>query len=154
MQSLFTGTSPGPAAFPRAPRGPRSSSHVQHPASAPSLVDHCFRCSYLHLRGWRFLLCPHTGMSPGARLLPGTVSSRFSTCVGFVPFPSWPSNACMALQQEGMWWEQCLLFSRFPQKNTFSVMHGLQHQYVSHGTNCFTAVSQELGPRRVSISIS
>lgn len=50
-----------------------------------------------------------------------TRNSQFPVqhCVGFVPFPSWPSNACMALQQEGMWWKQCLLFSRFPQKNVF-----------------------------------
>ena len=133
-------------------RGPRSSSHVQRPAAAPSPVDRCFGCSHLHLRGWQFLLCPCTAVSPSAGLLPGVIHSQFSTRVGFVPFPSWPSDACMALQQGGTWWKQCLLFSRFPQKNTFSVVHGLQHQYVSQKTNCFTAVSQELGPRRASIA--
>lgn len=96
-------------------------------------------------------------MSPHAGLLPGIISSQFSTHVGFVPFPSWPSDACMALQRGGMWWKQCLLFSRFPQQvstanHMFSVTHGLQHQYVSHRTNCFTAISQELDPRRVSIA--
>lgn len=69
---------------------------------------------------------------PKCQVATRTVSSQY-TCVGFVPFPSQLSKACMALQRGGTWWKPCLLFSRFLQQvstenHMFSVTHGLQHQ--------------------------